>query len=320
MNTVTAAGVVLAQRVEQLAEPGSLCVTAAIQEALPHRLPYCLENLGEQELKDFEQPVRVYTVRLQSEAKIPPPEPLPATKRKQSSLVVRAMAVVLLVAIALAWFKPWQSDADQNLVEWSFPDKPSIAILPFDNLSADPDQEYFSDGLADDLIIDLSKISGMYVVSRSSSFRYKNKQASPEQIGRELNVRYILEASVRKAANRVKLNAQLIDTTTGYHLWADRFDWKMEDIFAAQDQFAENIATALEVKVAVDERARLLHRLTSNLDAYDYYLRGQSNFELFTKEGNAQSRRMFFKATEFDPKFAVAYALLSRSYSYDWDA
>lgn len=164
--------------------------------------------------------MRVHAVHLQAGIEVPPPEPQQTTKRKQTPLVVATVAAVLGVAIALAWFKPWQSDAERTSVEWSLPDKPSIAILPFDNLSADPDQEYFSDGMTDDLITDLSKISGMYVVSRNSSFPYKHKQVSPEQIGRELNVRYILEGSVRRAANQLRINAHLIDTITGYHLWA----------------------------------------------------------------------------------------------------
>jgi len=319
-NTVTGAGVVLAQRVEQLAEPGGVCTTEAIHEAIPERLPLDYENLGEQALKGFEQQVRVHAVHLQAGIEVPPPEPQQTTKRKQTPLVVATMAAALFVAIALAWFKPWQSDDERTSVEWSLPDKPSIAILPFDNLSADPDQEYFSDGMTDDLITDLSKISGMYVVSRNSSFRYKHKQASPEQIGRELNVRYILEGSVRRAANQLRINARLIDTITGYHLWAERFDWKMEDIFTAQDQLTEKIATALEVHMAEDERERVVYRLTSNLDAYDLYLRGLSYYELYTKEGNARSRRMFLKAIELDSKFAAAYAILADNYSYDWDA
>ncbi len=297
-----------------------MCTTEAIHEAIPERLPLDYENLGEQELKGFEQPVRVHAVWLQPEAEVPPPEPRQATERNQAILLVTAVAAALLVAIALAWFKPWQSDAERTSVERSFPDKPSIAILPFDNLSADPDQEYFSDGMAADLITDLSKISGMYVVSRNSSFRYKDKQTSPEQIGRELNVRYILEGSVRKAADQLRINAQLIDTATGYHLWAERFDWKMEDIFTAQDQLTEKIATALEVHMAEAVRERVVHRLTSNLDAYDFYLRGLSYYELYTKEGNARSRQMFLKAIELDSKFAAAYAVLAESYTYDWEA
>jgi len=319
-NTVTGAGVVLAQRVEQLAEPGGVCTTEAIHEAIPERLPLDYENLGEQALKGFEQQVRVHAVHLQAGIEVPPPEPQQATERKQTILLVTAVAAALLVAIALAWFKPWQLDVERTSVERSLPDKPSIAILPFENLSADPDQEYFSDGMTIDLITDLSKLSGMYVVSRNSSFRYKQKKVSPEQIGRELNVRYILEGSVRKVANRLRINAQLIDTTTGYHLWAERFDWNIEDIFTAQDQLTEKIATALEVHMAEDERARVVHRLTSNLDAYDFYLRGLSYYELYTKEGNTQSRRMYLKAIELDPKFAAAYAVLAESYSYDWDA
>ena len=318
-GTVTGAGVVLAQRVEQLAEPGGMCITETVRGAIPERLPLDFDDLGEQELKGFDQPVRVHSVQLQPEAEIPSPEPLRATKRKQSSFVVPAIAVVILLAFVLAWFKPWVSDAEQTAVERSSPDKPSVAVLPFENLSDDPEQEYLSDGMAADLITDLSKVPALYVVSRSSSFRFKNKQLSPEQLGQELNVRYIVEGSVRRAAERLRINAQLTDTTTGYHLWAERFDWKLEDIFAAQDQLTEEITTALDIHLGHAEREHIVRRLTSNVDAYDYYLRGVSSFERYTKEGNALARQMFLKAIELDPKFVAAHGYLAATYNYDWD-
>ena len=319
-GTVTGAGVVLAQRVEQLAEPGGMCITETVRGAIPERLPLDFNNLGEQALKGFDQPVRVHSVQLQPEAEIPSPEPPRARKRKQSSFVVPAIAVVVLVAIALAWIKPWQSDPEQTLAEPSFPDTPSVAVLPFENLSADPDQEYFSDGMAADLITDLSKLSGMVVVSRNASFRYKGKQPSPEQIGRELKVRYVLEGSVRRATDQLRINAQLIDTTTGYQIWAERFDWKIGDIFAGQDMLAEQIATALNVQIAEDESERVAHRTTNDVDAYDFYLRGDYYFLLYTKENNARAGNMYLKAIEVDSKFALAYAGLAKAYNYDWDA
>ena len=319
-GTVTGAGVVLAQRVEQLAKAGGICITEAVHGAIPERLSIDFHDLGEQELKGFDQPVRVHSVQLQPEAEIPSPEPLRAAKRKQSSFVVPAIAVVLLVAIALAWFKPWRSDDEQTLVERSFPDKPSIAVLPFENLSDDPDQEYFSDGMAADLITDLSKLSGLLVASRNASFRYKGKPTTPDQIGRELNVHYLLEGSVRKSTDQLRINAQLIDTTTGYQLWAERFDWKIGDIFAGQDRLTEQIATALNVQIAEDESERVTHRTTSSVDAYDFYLRGQYYFLLYTRRDNARARDMYLKAIEVDSNFAAAYAELAVSYNYDWDA
>ena len=173
--------------------------------------------------------------------------------------------------------------------------------------------------MAADLITDLSKVPALYVVSRSSSFRFKNKQLSPEQLGQELNVRYIVEGSVRRAAERLRINAQLTDTTTGYHLWAERFDWKLEDIFAAQDQLTEEITTALDIHLGHAEREHIVRRLTSNVDAYDYYLRGVSSFERHTKEGNALARQMLLKAIELDPKFVAAHGYLAATYNYDWD-
>ena len=313
-GTVTGAGVVQAQRVEQLARPGGICITGAVHGAMPERLPLDFHDLGEQVLKGFDQPVRVYRLELRPEAEIPAPEPPRVKNRIRPSLVWPAIAVIALVAFALAWFKPWQSNTERTL-----PDKPSIAILPFENLSADPDQQYFSDGMAADLITDLSKISGMYVVSRHASFRYNLKQVAAEQIGQELNVRYLLEGSVRKGTDRLRINAQLIDTTTGYHLWAERFDWEIENIFTAQDQLAKMIATALEVHVGEGEHERIVHPLTTSLDAYDFYLRGIAIYELFTREDMVQARLMFLKAVELDSSFAAAYAYLALIYNYDWD-
>ena len=318
-GTVTGAGVVLAQRVEQLAEPGGMCITETVRGAIPERLPLDYENLGEQTLKGFEQPMRVHAVRLQPEAELPSPEPRQSKARKQPGLWESAAAAALLLAFVLAWFKPWVSDAEQTALERSVPGKPTVAVLPFENLSSNPEQEYLSDGMAADLITDLSKIPALFVVPRSASFRFKNQQLSPEQLGEALNVRYVLEGSVRKAANQLRINAQLTDTTTGYHLWAERFDLKIEDIFAAQVQLTEEITKALNIHLGEAERARLERRTTSNVDAYDYYLRGRAYFERFTKEDNARARQMFLKAIELDPELVLAHTYLGYAYNYDWD-
>jgi adenylate cyclase len=196
----------------------------------------------------------------------------------------------------------------------SIPDKPSIAVLPFTNLSDDPEQEYFSDGITEDLLTDLSKLSGLFVIARNSVFLYKGKAVKPEQIGKELGARYMLEGSVRKAANRVRVTAQLIDTATGYHLWAERYDRELEDIFAVQDEVTHEIVSALQIKLTEGERGRLGRPPTTNLEAYEYFLRGLETFARRTPEANALARQMFERAIELDPRFAAAYARLGRVY------
>jgi adenylate cyclase len=202
--------------------------------------------------------------------------------------------------------------------ELKLTDKPSIAVLPFLNMSSDPEQEYFSDGMTEDLITDLSKISGLFVIARNSTFTYKGKSVKVDVVGRELGVRYVLEGSVRKAGNRVRITAQLIDAYTEGHFWAERYDRDLKDIFSLQDEVTQKIVTALAVKLTEDEQERLVHKETDNLEAYDYILRGLEYCNRITKEANALARQMFEKAIEFDNDYALAYSGLGRSYWLEW--
>ena len=199
-----------------------------------------------------------------------------------------------------------------------WPDKPSIIVLPFVNLSQDPEQEYFSDGITEDIITDLSKISSLFVISRNSAFTYKGKAAKAQDVSRETGVRHLLEGSVRKSGNRVRISAQLIDTTTGYHLWAERYDRELQDIFAVQDEVTQKIVAALQVKLTEGEHQRLQRPHTNNLDAYEHFLRGLECYWQRTKEMTAQARQLFERAIELDPDFATAHAWLSRTYVVDW--
>jgi adenylate cyclase len=200
------------------------------------------------------------------------------------------------------------------------PDKPSIVVLPFVNMSKDPDQEYFSDGMTEDLTSDLSQISSLFVIARNSAFTYKGKAVKVQEIGRELGVRYVLEGSVRKADNQVRINAQLIDATTGGHLWSERYDRPLTDIFALQDNITQKIVAALEVKLTKGEQERLVRRTTDNLEAYDYFLRGRTYYLRYTKETNAQARLMFERAFALDPAYADACAFLGFTYWVEWFA
>jgi TolB-like protein/Flp pilus assembly protein TadD len=199
------------------------------------------------------------------------------------------------------------------------PLKPSIAVLPFANMSSDPEQDYFSDGMTDTLITDLSKLSGLFVIARNSTFAYKGKAITPQQVSHELGVRYVLEGSVQKAEARVRINAQLVDAATGQHVWAERYDREVKDIFALQDDLTRRIVSALQVRLTAEEQGRVEQVPTNNLEAYDYFLRGKEQGGRFTKEADAQARQLFQRAIALDPQFALAYLALGWTYIREWD-
>ena len=198
----------------------------------------------------------------------------------------------------------------------ALPDKPSIAILPFQNMSGDPEQEYFVDGMVEDIITALSRMRWLFIIARNSSFTYKGRAVDLKQVGRELGVRYVLEGSVRKAANRVRITGQLIDTATGTHLWADRFDGGLEDVFDLQDQVATNVVGAIAPTLERAEIARAKRKPTDSLDAYDYFLRGMASVHQWTSDANDEALRMFRKAIELDPDFASAYGMAAWCYTW----
>ena len=316
-STVTGAGVVQAQRIEQLADSGGVCVTAAIQEALSKTLPLDLENLGEKSLKGFDFPVRVFRVKLRLGESIPPPgegrqhDATPKSRR----LIVAVVTIVLVVTGGTAyWFKSRVPQAESASVErmtLSLPDKPSIAVLPFDNLSGDSKQEYFSDGITNDVITDLSKFSGLFVISSNSTFTYKGKPVKVQQVAEELGVRYVLEGSVQRLGDQIRINAQLIDAPSGRHLWAERYERDTEDLFAVQTEIIEMIVATLAFRIEEVERERALRKDTKSLAAYDYYLLARKAFLVFTKESMTEARNLFETAIELDPNYARAYAYLS---------
>src|SRR5262245_58516658 len=246
-------GVNVAARLEGLAEPGGICVSARVQEDAAGRLGLAFEDMGEQVLKNISRPVRAYRVRSES----PLPDP-PRQAGERSALGARVGA------------------AEPPALP--FPDKPSIAVLPFINLSGDPEQEYFVDGMVEEIITALSRIRWLFVIARNSSFTYKGQAVDVKQVGRELGVRYVLEGSVRKGGNRVRITGQLIDGTTGAHLWADRFDGSLEEVFDLQDNVASSVAGVIEPTLQAAETARSASRPTADLTAYDLYLRAYATF------------------------------------------
>ncbi len=322
--TVTGAGVVLAQRVEQLADAGGLCITAALHEALPKRMPFDLENLGEQALKGFDDPVCVYRVELSPGASIPPPQPNSHRETSPTPWRLRvAMAVmVLLVAGGTAYWlmptAPQEEPVSPERMAFPLPDKPSIAILPFTNMSGDPEQEYFADGMTDDLITDLSKISDLIVIASNSVFTYKGKAVKVSDVGRDLGVRYVLEGSIRRVGSRIRINAQFVEAATGAHLWAERYDRDVNDVFAVQDEVTRNIVAALAVTLKPVESVDVFRRETNNLEAYDNVLQGRQQLARITREGVAKAKAHFERAIELDPDYARAYINLGILHVDEW--
>jgi TolB-like protein/Tfp pilus assembly protein PilF len=208
-----------------------------------------------------------------------------------------------------------EAGADVGGPALTLPDKPSIAVLPFQNMSGDPAQEYFADGIVDDIITELSRLRWLFVIARNSSFAYKGRAVDIKQVGRELGVRYVLEGSVRRSGDKVRITGQLVDTSTGAHIWADRFDGTFADIFDLQDQVTTSVVAAIAPKLEQAEIERAKRKPTESLDAYDYYLRGLASLHRWTREGNEEALRMFYRAIELDPEFASAYGMASRCYS-----
>ncbi|MDJ0955845.1 MAG: adenylate/guanylate cyclase domain-containing protein [Arenicellales bacterium] len=315
-DTITGAGVVLAQRLEQLAQPGSVVIQGAAYETIPGRFPFEYENRGEHEVKGFDQPVKLYTVRLKTGATLPDSTEVP---KKKPTPVARWVAVVIVAVLIgggglLAWYQPWAPDFEPASVEkmsFPLPDKPSVAVLPFQNMSGDAEQSYFADGMAEDIITDLSKLDSLFVIARNSSFRYRGGAVDMKKVGRELGVKYLLEGSVRRVGNQLRINAQLIDTQSGGHLWAERYDGTMDDVFALQDQLTGQIVNALSVKLGANESIRLTGRGTSNVEAHDAFLKGREFYRRQTPQDLAEAIKMYKRALELDPKYAEAAAAIA---------
>ena len=322
-DTITGAGVVLAQRLEQLAQPGSLCITPAIREALPQRLPFTLESLGTKQLKGFDELVEVYRVDLAPGSTLPTPEPRQSdrlgTGSPRRSITMVAIAMVAIATAAGVGILSWQSEeskAPETRIGISS-DKPSIAVLPFDNMSGDPEQEYFADGITEDLTTDLSRLSGLFVVARNSSFSYKGRAVDVRTVSQELGVRYVLEGSVRRSGDQLRINAQLADGASGVQLWAERFDGTLADVFALQDHVNRKIVSALEINLTLDDKRVLAQVETESPEAYDLLLLGLEQVHRFTRDSNIDAREFFQQAVTIDPGYARAYANISITHGSD---
>ncbi|UCH22195.1 MAG: tetratricopeptide repeat protein [Deltaproteobacteria bacterium] len=322
-------GVNIAARLEAMAEAGGICISGSAYDQIKNKLALSYEYLGEKEVKNIAEPVRVYKAQI---------EPVARRARKKAGLgrwrwaVLAAAAFLVIgagtVAVWTFYFRPSPPSVEPASVEkmkFPLPDNPSLAVLPFTNMSNDPKQEYFSDGLSEDLITDLSRISGLFVIARNSTFAYKGKAVKIRQVAEELGVRYVLEGSVRKADNRVRINVQLIDATRGHHLWAQRYDGEMVDVFNLQDEITRKIIAALEMKLKGDRQEQDTRKETDNIEAYDAFLQGWKHYYRSTTEDWGKAISFFEKAIELDPNYGRAYAAMALIYwryslvkEYDW--
>lgn len=280
-NDIFGDGVNIAARLEGVAEPGGVCISDDAYRQVRGKVENTCDDLGLQALKNIAEPMRAWRVK---------PTVQHAATIQRSSPASPAPVLAL-------------------------PDKPSIAVLPFQNMSGDPEQDYFADGMVEDIITALSRFKLLFVIARNSSFTYKGKSIDIKQVGRELGVRYVLEGSVRKAGNKVRITGQLVDALTATHLWADHFDGILEDIFDLQDRVTGSVVAAIAPKVQQAEIERSTRKPTDSLDAYDYYLRGVALYAMPTKAATEKALQLFYRAIEIDPNFAAPYAAATRCYS-----
>jgi adenylate cyclase len=306
-------GVNIAARLESCADPGGICVSKTAFDQIESKLPLGYEFLGEQEVKNIAKPVGAFRVLMDPRVTVSgkPLNKKQISVRRMPILVGAGAIILLAIAVGIWQFYPSRHSVEPASVDkmaYPLPNKPSIAVLPFDNLSGDPEQEYFSDGITDDLITDLSKISGLFVVARNSSFLYKGQPVKIQKIAEDLGIRYVLEGSVRRAGNKIRINAQLIDAISGGYLWAERYDRDSKDILKLQDEVLDRIVYALSIRLTQPEKEQIARKYTENLEAYDDYLRGTQALYSYSVEGVQKARSMFQKAIDLDPKFAQAYA------------
>lgn len=311
-------GVNVAARLEGLASPGEICISRAARDQIRDKLDCSLEDLGEVGVKNIARPVRAF--RLLPDAERARSSVGQSTdKSRRTKILVAAVALGLIVSgFSLVWIKTRQTGVEAASVDkmaFPLPDKPSVAVLPFTNMSDDKDQEYFADGITQDIITDISKVSGIFVVARNSTFSFKNKAMKVHQIAEDLGVRYVLEGSVRRAGNKLRINVQLIDAVKGAHLWADRYDRKVDDIFEVQSEITQRVVKALAVTLKANEHDRLFQKKVTNIEAYDAFLRARAAVDSPTRANIENGEKLFKRTIDLDPNFAGGYAGLSFNYS-----
>ena len=310
-------GVNVAARIENLADPGGICISKGVYDQVEGKIEYSCADLGIHTVKNIRNPVRIFKVLIETSDSGKRVWRLKAKGLNRSGMIAALLTLFAVAGGLLIWYYQSRSDFEPASVDrmaHPLPAKPSIAVLPFTNLSRDDEQEYLSDGITEDLITDLSKVSGLFVIARNSVFTYKGKPVKISRVAEELGVRYVLEGSVRRSDGQVRINAQLVDATTGGHIWADRYDGQIDNIFALQDKVTQKIVDTLAVKLTIDEKEAFPQKDTKNLEAYLTYLKGWQHYRRFDPEAFSKAIPFFEKAIDLDPSYWRSYATLAKIY------
>ena len=314
-------GVNVAARIEGLADAGGICISRTAFDQVKEKLKLGYEYLGAHSVKNIAEPVRVYRVLMEPKdaGKV-----IGEKKSKPShwrwAAIGGVLVLIIVAGIFAIWnfyFRPAFEPASVEKMAFPLPDKPSIAVLPFVNMSDDPKQEFFCDGITEEIITGLSKVPELFVIARNSSFTYKGKPTKVQQVAQDLGVRYVLEGSVRKSQENLRIAAQLVDALKGHHLWTDRWDRELKDVFAIQDEITMKITTAIQVKLTSKAQARIVAKGTNNLDAYLKVLEANENVARFNKEGNVLARQLAKEGIDMDPNYAFAYTILGKTHMFD---
>lgn len=326
-DTLYGDGVNIAAHLESLSEAGGICISGMVHDHIKNKLALEYEYIGEQTVKNIQEPVRVYKILEESPASMSRLKQWKKTGvrywKKVPTVFKALMAIIAAVnAINVMWqlypriIKPTEV-ASKARMAFPLPDKPSIAVLPFANMSEDPKQEFFSNGITEDIITALSKVPNLFVIARNSTFTYKGKPVKVKQVSEELGVRYVLEGSIQKSGNKVRITAQLIDALTGHHLWAERYDRDLKDIFALQDEITFKILVAMQVKLTEGVQALVHAKGTKNLDAYLICIEGRELMLRLNKAENVLARQKCEEAIALDPRYATTYGILATVYLMD---
>jgi len=311
-------GVNIAARLEGLAEAGGICISGTAFDHVKNKLSVGYQYLGKQTVKNIPDPVRAYKVLMEPEAVGKVIGETEAKQRRWGWKAVAAIAALFLVASGLVWNAYWRAPtiepASKERMAFPLPDKPSIAVLPFDNMSGDPKEDYFSDGLTEQIITSLSMVPRLFVIARNSTFVYKGKAVKVQKVAEEQGVQYVLEGGVQKSQDRVRITVQLIDAIKGHHLWSERYDRELKDLFALQDDIVRQIMTAVQVKLTEGQSASAIAGSTSNLKALESYWRALEHSYRWSREDNAAARQWAERAIEYDPNFVGAFALLGSTH------
>jgi adenylate cyclase len=308
-------GVNIAARIETLAEPGGVSISRTVYDHVHNKLKFNYEYQGEYRVKNISEPVKIYRILSDANNSGELDRALKSPKRSLPSMHIAIFVIMMMITtVAIGYFNPHTSEIElafEKRMVFPLPDKPSIVVLPFERMSDDPKQEYFSDGITESIIMALSNVRDLFVIARSSSFTYKGKSLKIQQVAEELGVRYVLEGSVQKTENNVRITADLIDAISGKLIWADRYDRDLKDLFALQDEITMKIITALQVELTEGEELNIDGTGTDNLDAYLKLLKAKEQMRLRNKEGNQLCRKLTEEAITLDPEYADAYLTMS---------